>query len=94
MRDRLVTALGAAIALVLITGLFFQTREEPLRRAARLADRVIVLVRSNAMTALALRAVQRRLGREDGIGYIVMALPEELETLPDRVGNVVEFWKS
>lgn len=63
-----------------------------LRRAARLADRVLVLVRSGAMTPLGLQAIGRRLGRTHGIGYVVLALPDELRTLPDRVGPVAEFW--
>ena len=67
---------------------------QALRRAARLADRVIVLVRSDGMTALALSGIRRRIGRKDGIGYIVLALPEELGTLPDRVGDVVQFWQT
>jgi hypothetical protein len=67
---------------------------QALRRAARLADRVIVLVRSNEMTALALHGLRRRIGREAGIGYIVLALPDELGALPDRIGDVVGFWKS
>ena len=66
---------------------------QSLRRAARLADRVIVLVRSNGTTAIALHGVHRRVGRQDGIGFVVLALPPELESLPDRVGNVVGFWK-
>ncbi len=66
---------------------------QSLRRAARLADRVIVLVRSNGTTALDLHGVHRRVGRQDGIGFVVIALPQELESLPDRVGNVVGFWK-
>jgi len=68
--------------------------DQALRRAARLADRVIVLVRSSAMTALALNAVRTRIGRDDGIGYIVLALPDELGTLPDRVGDVFQFWNA
>lgn len=67
---------------------------QALRRAARLADRVIVLVRSDGMTALALSGIRRRIGRKDGIGYIVLALPEELGALPDRVGDVVQFWQT
>ena len=67
---------------------------QALRRAARLADRVIVLVRSNGMAALALNGIQRRIGREGGVGYIVLELPDELGTLPDRIGDVVGFWQS
>jgi hypothetical protein len=46
------------------------------------------------MAALALNSIQRRIGREGGIGYIVLALPDDLGTLPDRVGDVRGFWKS
>jgi uncharacterized protein involved in exopolysaccharide biosynthesis len=65
---------------------------QALRRAARLADRVIVLARSDGISALALSRTHRRIGRKEGVGYIVVALPGELATLPDRVGKVVEFW--
>jgi hypothetical protein len=67
---------------------------QALRRAARLADRVIVLVRSGAVSALRLHAIGNRLGRAQGVGYIVMGLPEELRGLPDRVGDVAGFWKT
>ena len=66
---------------------------QSLRRAARLADRVVILVRSGAVSALSLNDIQRRFGRERGIGYIVVALPEELLTLPDRIGDVAAFWR-
>jgi uncharacterized protein involved in exopolysaccharide biosynthesis len=67
---------------------------QSLRRAARLADRVVVLVRSGAVSVLRLNGIQNRVGRERGIGYIVVGLPEELHTLPDRVGDVAAFWRS
>ena len=67
---------------------------QALRRAARLADRVVVLVSSGAMSAFRLNGIQNRLGRERGIGYIVVGLPEELLTLPDRVGDVAAFWRA
>jgi len=67
---------------------------QALRRAARLADRVIVLVRSGAMSALQLNAMQHRLGRQRGIGYIVVGFPSDLGALPDRAGNVAAFWRS
>jgi len=66
---------------------------QSLRRAARLADRVVILVRSGAATALSLNAMQRRFGRERGVGYIVVGLPEEFLTLPDRVGDAAAFWR-
>jgi hypothetical protein len=65
-----------------------------LQRAARLTDRVVVLVRSGAMTCLALNTMKGRIGRDRGIGYIVLALPEDLHMLPDRVGDVAKFWES
>ena len=65
---------------------------QALRRSARLADRVVVLVRSGTMSALRLRGVQQRIGRQQGIGYVVLDLPDEYRSLPDRAGPVGEFW--
>lgn len=67
---------------------------QSLRRAVRLADRVLVLVRSGAVSVLRLNGMQHRIGRERGIGYIVVGLPDELHSLPDRVGDVAGFWRS
>ena len=64
-----------------------------LRRAARLADRVVVLVHSGALSVLQLNATQHRLGRESGVGYVVVGLPDELKSLQDRAGDVAEFWR-
>jgi hypothetical protein len=65
---------------------------QALRRAARLADRVIILVHSGALSALQLNRTQHRLGREGGVGYIVIGLPHTLDSLADRAGDVAEFW--
>jgi len=65
---------------------------QALRRAARLADRVIVLVRANTVSALGIHDVRRRLGRDTGIGFLVLDLSEEYQGLPDRVGDVTRFW--
>ncbi len=65
---------------------------QALRRAARLADRVMVLVRSGAMSATELNSVKRRIGRDDRVGYVVVDLSNELHALPDRVGDVRRFW--
>jgi hypothetical protein len=46
------------------------------------------------MSALRLNGIQNRVGRERGIGYIVVGLPDELHSLPDRAGDVAAFWKS
>lgn len=67
---------------------------QALRRAARLADRVVVLVRSSSISGLQLNAIGNRIGRTRGVGYIVIGLPEELRALPDRVGDVEGFWKA
>jgi hypothetical protein len=67
---------------------------QSLRRAARIADRVVVIVRSGAMSAPRLNGIQNRVGRQEGIGYVVVGLPDELHSLPDRVGNVAAFWRS
>lgn len=62
-----------------------------LRRAARLADRVCVLVPAG-MSALTLRQVPARLGRDEGIGYVLVDVAEEHASLEDRVGPVPAFW--
>jgi uncharacterized protein involved in exopolysaccharide biosynthesis len=67
---------------------------QALRRAARLADRILILVHSGAMSGLQLNRIQRRIGRARGIGYVVVGLPEELRALPDRAGDVAAFWRS
>ena len=67
---------------------------QSLRRAARIADRVVVLVRSCATSAPRLNGIHNRVGRQHGIGYVVVGLPDELLSLPDRVGNVAAFWRS
>lgn len=66
---------------------------QALRRAARIADRVLVVVHSGALSALQLNDTQRRLGREGGVGYVIVGLPDELTSLPDRIGDVAEFWR-
>jgi uncharacterized protein involved in exopolysaccharide biosynthesis len=65
---------------------------QALRRAARLADRVIVLVRADSMTPVDIHGIRRRLGREGGIGFIVLDLADEYQSLPDRIGDVTRFW--
>jgi hypothetical protein len=50
------------------------------------------LVHSGALSALQLNRTQHRLGREGGVGYIVIGLPHTLDSLADRAGDVAEFW--
>jgi uncharacterized protein involved in exopolysaccharide biosynthesis len=63
-----------------------------LRRAARLAHRVIVVVSSGA-SAVDLTRVQTRLGREDGVGYVLINAEDAFAELQDRIGPVEEFWQ-
>ncbi len=65
-----------------------------LRRAVRLADRVIVVVPSGKYTAVELTQFRERLGRDHGVGFVVVDLPSDLSGLPDRAGDVAEFWLS
>ncbi|MEM7135850.1 MAG: hypothetical protein AAF500_04680 [Myxococcota bacterium] len=65
---------------------------QALRRAARLADRVLVLVHADRISAFALNRTSHRLGRETGIGYVVVGLPDELLHQADRHGEVADFW--
>jgi hypothetical protein len=41
---------------------------------------------------LTLRQVSTRLGRSDGIGFVLLGIEEEYTSLDDRVGNVAAFW--
>jgi hypothetical protein len=90
-RDRLANRSATDLQLEAWDGPF---EGQGLRRAARLATRVVILVRSGAMSALQLNGIQSRVGRQDGIGYIVVGLPGELASLSDRVGHVDQFWRS
>ena len=92
--DRLERRTGGAMFQLELEAWSGPYEGQVLRRAARLADRVLVLVRSGAMPAMRLNGMQHRLGRTDGIGYIVVGLPDELGGLPDRAGDVAGFWES
>jgi uncharacterized protein involved in exopolysaccharide biosynthesis len=67
---------------------------QALRRAARLADRVLVAVPAGEATAAELVATRTRLGRDQGIAFVVVNLPAELSHLSDRIGRVEEFWSA
>jgi hypothetical protein len=66
---------------------------QALRRAARLADRVLVVVASDEMRADELARLKARLGRADGVGYVLVAASDEVARLPDRAGPIDEFWE-
>lgn len=63
-----------------------------LRRAARLAHRVIVVV-SSGMGVVELSRVPTRLGRDSGLGYVLVNIDDAYVDLPDRVGPVEAFWE-
>ncbi len=63
-----------------------------LRRAARLADRVLVVVTSGSLSAADVASIRSRLGRDDGVGYVVVGVGPDMTGLPDRAGRVEEFW--
>ena len=63
-----------------------------LRRAARLAHRVMVVV-SSGMSVVELVRIQTRLGRDKGVGYVLVNVDDAYVDLHDRVGSVEEFWE-
>lgn len=63
-----------------------------LRRAARLADRVCVVVPAGLVSGLELGRVKTRLGREEGVGFVVVNVADHDTHLQDRVGPVEDFW--
>ncbi|MCA9607765.1 MAG: hypothetical protein KC619_19285 [Myxococcales bacterium] len=67
---------------------------QALRRAARLADRVLVVVSSGGIGATELATIRTRLGVDDSIGYVLTGVSDEVARLPDRCGEVETFWSS
>ena len=67
---------------------------QALRRAARLADRVLVVVTSGKHSILQMTKIKGRLGRDHGIGVLLVGLEKDLALVRDRVGDVSEFWQS
>ena len=63
-----------------------------LRRAARMSDRVLVVMRAGSESVLRAMSLQTRLGRETDLAVVLVGVPDELLTLPDRVGGVDAFW--
>ncbi len=63
-----------------------------LRRAARLSHRVLVVV-SSGLSVLELAQIKTRLGRDDGVGYVLVNLGDAYVNVVDRVGPVEEFWQ-
>jgi hypothetical protein len=63
-----------------------------LRRAARLAHRVVVVV-SSGLSVVELARIKTRLGREKGVGYVLVNVDDAYADLPDRVGPIESFWQ-
>ncbi len=64
------------------------------RRASRLSDRVIVVLASNTASAFRVADLPIRLGRDQGLGVLVIGIDPSLAHLPDRIGDVDGFWMS
>jgi hypothetical protein len=64
-----------------------------LRRAARVVDRVIVLISSGALTFSGVAELRTRLGRSSGVALVVLGLNPTLLKLPDQSGEVGRFWR-
>lgn len=65
---------------------------QALRRAARLADRVLVVVQSGKHSVFQLMKIRGRLGRDSGIGVLLVGLDKEYAMVRDRVGEIERFW--
>jgi len=62
-----------------------------IRRAARRADRVLLVVPAGEVSASSLFGVRQRLGRENHLVFILSNLSEEHATGPDRAGVKLEL---
>ncbi|MCA9530017.1 MAG: hypothetical protein KC543_07765, partial [Myxococcales bacterium] len=62
-----------------------------LRRSTRLSDRVLVVAQSGARGRDVARA-RARLGRPDGVGWVLVGASERFVETDDRVGDVATFW--
>lgn len=65
-----------------------------LRRAARLADRVLVVIAAGTLSVAEVAQLRSRLGRSSGIGLLLVGLNPDFVRLPDRVGEVERFWEA
>ncbi len=67
---------------------------QALRRAARMADRVLIVVTSGKHSVLQMLKIKSRLGRDRGIGLLLVGLEKDFALVRDRVGDVSQFWES
>jgi hypothetical protein len=52
-----------------------------------------VVVTAGAHSAAALASMYDRVGRTDGVGYVLLGVGHDLAMLPDRAGDVGRFWR-
>ncbi len=65
------------------------------RRGARAADRVLVVVRSGALSVTKASELRALVGRQDdGVGFLLVGVPDWLAVLADQAGPVDRFWRS
>jgi uncharacterized protein involved in exopolysaccharide biosynthesis len=65
------------------------------RRGARAADRVLVVVRSGAMSVTKASELRALVGRQDeGVAFLLVNVPDWLAVLADQAGPVNRFWRS
>jgi uncharacterized protein involved in exopolysaccharide biosynthesis len=69
-------------------------RPQALRRLSRRSARVLVLVEAGAHSLFELMALPHLLGREEGIGFIVLGLGTGFAESQDQVGDVTGFWQT
>lgn len=69
------------------------TEPTVVRRAARRADGVMVVV-PVGMKASDVASLRDRLGRDGGVGFIVVGVDKEVAMRNDRVGPVDDFWST
>lgn len=62
-----------------------------LRRKARVARRVLIVVHAARHSAATLARVSSAVGRNRGLAFVLVGLEAELSDLPDRVGEVERF---
>jgi hypothetical protein len=63
-----------------------------LRRSARLADRVLVIVLAGTLSMREAAQLRTSLGRTSGVGLLLLGLNAEFVRLPDRAGEAERFW--
>jgi len=63
-----------------------------LRRQARAAARIVVVIAAGKRGAGDLGTLRRRLGRETGVGFVVSGLGADSEPCEDRIGNAEAFF--